>query len=124
MHQTKPVRRPTMDIAAFVAPELRAWRGEASLPAVFWLHGVGVSAVLLGLLGISIHRADLLWEQALLVGFGLYTAFVLVAIWRCARNTDSLWSVLARVLTTFWAANTGLVLLFLQLGLVIRYAGA
>jgi len=124
MHQTKPARRPNTDIAAFLAPELRAWRGEASLTAVFWLHGVGVSAVLLGLLGISIHRADFVWEQALLVGFGLYTAFVLVAIWRCARNMDSLWSALARVMTAFWAANTGLVLLFLQLGLLIRYAGA
>lgn len=124
MHQTKPVRRALTDMAAFFAPELRAWRGEASLPAAFWLHGVGGSAVLLALLGISLHRAELLWEQALLVAFGLYTAFVLVAIWRCARNADSVWSVLARVLTAFWAANTGLVLFFLQLELLARYAGA
>lgn len=124
MHQTEPVRRPHAGIAAFLAPEMRAWRGDAPLSAVFWLHGVGASAALMALLGISMYRTELLWEQALLIGFGLYTGFVLISIWRCSRTADSPWAVLARVLTVFWAANTALVLFFLQLELLIHYAGA
>jgi hypothetical protein len=44
-----------------------------------------------------------------------------VAIWRCAANSP--WGSLARGLTVAWAANTVLLLLFLQVDLFAAYMG-
>ncbi len=123
MHQSKPTRSLPADLARFLAPEIRAWRGQAPLSTVFWFYGVLVSAGLIALFAVSLYRGPLMLEQVLLVCCGLYTAWVLVSIWRCSLTADPFWGVLARVLTVFWAANAALVGLFLQLELLAHYAG-
>ena len=122
-HQSKSNRSQQIGLAAFFAPEIRAWRGEAGLAAVFWLHGVLISAVLITLFASSIYRGEVLLEQGSLIGFGLYTAWVLVSIWRCSLAADPFWGVVAKVLSVFRAANSELVVFFLQLELVIHYVG-
>ena len=121
--RSKPTRRPQIDLATFFAPEIRAWRGEARLSTVFWVHGVLASFVFAVLLAASIYQGEVLAEQGLLIGFGLYTAWLLVSIWRCALAADPFWGALARALTIFWAANSALVLLFMQLELIMHYVG-
>lgn len=121
-HQSKSTLSLQAGIAAFFAPEIRAWRGEAKLSTVFWLHGVLISVVFITLFAGSLYRGQVFLEQALLIGFAVYTAWVLVSIWRCSLAADPFWGVLAKVLTVFWAANSALVVLFLQLKLLTRYA--
>ncbi|MDP1730925.1 MAG: hypothetical protein Q8L54_07065 [Devosia sp.] len=123
MHQSKPTHSLRSGLTAFFAPEFRAWRGEARLSAVFWVHGVLVSSVLITLFATSIYRGQVFLEQALLIGFGFYTAWVLVSIWRCSSAAEPFWGVLAKLLTVPWAANAALVVFFLQLELWVRYAG-
>jgi hypothetical protein len=104
----------------FFAPERRAWRGEAPLPLVFWGYGVIASACLAGLYAAAVFGQRLVQQQVLLIVFAAYTAWILVAVWRCAARADPFWGVPARWLTVAWAGNTALVLLFLQLDLLIR----
>jgi hypothetical protein len=109
-------------LSLFFAPELRAWRGEHSLGIVFWWYGVATG---LGL--IVFHAAALylgLWalEQVLIIVSAGYTVWLLVAIWRCASHAASIWRDLARFLTIAWGLNTGIVLFFLQIELLLRYA--
>ena len=107
----------------FFAPEIRAWRGEGPLSSVFWLHGALFSLLIIAAFGSSVYRDEIVLQQFLLIAFGLYTAWVLIAIWRCSAAVDPFWGTLARVLTVFWAANSGLILFFLQLELLARYVG-
>jgi hypothetical protein len=92
-----------------------AWRGDAPLWQVYWLYGVlasgaAAAAVLLAATQGWIGPAGLLLMLA--VG-AAYTAWVLVAIWRCAFNVrgallgvpPEAWGVLARWLTITWAIN-------------------
>ena len=123
MHQSKPTRSLPADLARFLAPEIRAWRGQAPLSTVFWFYGVLVSAGLIALFAVSLYRGPLMLEQVLLVCCGLYTAWVLVSIWRCSLTGDPFWGGVARVLTVFWAANAALGGLFLLLELLAHYAG-
>jgi hypothetical protein len=62
-------------------------------------------------------------QQALLIFLAGYTAWILVAIWRCADNSSANWATLARGLTIAWAANIILVLTFLQADLLATYMG-
>ena len=121
--RSKPTRRPQIDLVTLFAPEIRAWRGEATLSTVFWFHGVLTSLVLTVFFAVSIYQGEVLTEQGLLIGLSLYTAWVLFSIWRCALSADPFWGSLARALTIFWAANSALVLLFMQLGLIVHYFG-
>lgn len=116
------VERPSF-LASFFSPEIRAWRGEAPLGDVFWLHGVLASAVQIALYAWFRAHGQLFWEQVLLLGFALYSAWIVPSLWRCARKVESFWSVLARWLTIAWAANAAFVLVFLQFDLLLRYAG-
>ncbi|WP_099827494.1 hypothetical protein [Oceaniglobus indicus] len=108
-------------VSAFFAPEQRVWRGRASLAVVFWGYGVGVSLVLATLQATAIFTGELLFQQFLIAVSALYTVWIVIAIWRCARNADPFWGTLARCLTVTWALNAGLVLFFLQIELVLRY---
>jgi len=104
-------------------PELRAWRGERGLAVVFWGYGVFASLLLILLHATALQRDQRAVQQAMIVISGLYTAWILVAIWRCARNAAPHWAVLARWLTVAWALNAAMVLLFLQIELLIRLWG-
>lgn len=116
--QTRPF------LERLVAPELRAFRGEAALAGVFWLHGVLASLWLIVLNIIVVREGNRALVQALiLVDIG-YTAWILVAIWRCATNAHPPWGILARWLTVAWGLNTAFVLLFVEIELVLgRAAG-
>lgn len=113
-------RRP---LARFFSTELAMWRGEAPLAQVFWLHGVLLSSLLVGLYGGTIYFAWPLGEQFLLICLALYTSWILVSIWRSAAGVDTIWSLLARMLTLAWAVNTALLLLFRELELVMLFLG-
>ena len=109
-------------LARLVAPEVRAFRGEAPLALVFWLYGVAASFWLIALNVLVIRGGDWKLIQALiLIDLG-YTAWILVAIWRCSANVGALWGTLARWLTIAWGLNTLFVLLFVELELVLSRA--
>lgn len=118
-----PASQPTPLLSRFFAPELRAWHGQQRLSVVFWGHGIVGSSGLVLLHAVALGRDQRLLQQVLIVGSALYTAWILVAIWRCSGNADPFWGTLARWLTVAWAINCTLVLAFLQLDLAIRYAG-
>ena len=108
--------------AAFLAPELRAWRGEQPLWKVFWVYGVTTSGVLIVLYALGFYLDRTALRQMLVPCFAGYTAWILVSVWRCANNTqERFWSMLARLLTVAWACNATMVLVFIQLNLITRY---
>lgn len=106
----------------FFRPEIQAWDGRQPLWKVFWIYGVVTSAALIVLYALGFYLDRVALRQFLLLGFALYTAWLLVAIWRCADNTqERIWSLLARLLAVAWASNAALVFAFLQLNLIARY---
>jgi hypothetical protein len=109
--------------ARFPTP-LDAWRGRASLFVVFWGYGVLFSAALIAAFLAALYRGDTLTQQALLPAFGVYTAWVLVSVWRCAAGARAPWGMMAQLLTVAWAGNAILVTGFLQLRLLESYLGA
>jgi hypothetical protein len=114
--------RITRFAADFFAAEFRAWRGEQRLWKVFWVYGVVTSGVLIAFYVTAFYVDRIALRQVLLLCFAPYTAWILVSVWRCASNTkEKLWGTLARFLTVAWAANTILVLTFLQLNLLMKY---
>lgn len=107
-------------LSIFFAPELRAWRGEMTLWKVYWGYAV-LTSLVLALFLLSALSAGKLWmEQSLLVGFGLYTAWILTAVWRCAERAQPHWRLFARLSTVVWAGNALMVLGFLELDLLAR----
>ena len=110
-------------VLAIFATELRAWHGREPLCKVFWGYGVLASAILALFYVLAVHQERVIVQQILLVLFAGYTGWILIAVWRCAENSDTLWRTLARSLTVAWAANTVLVLAFLQLDLLATYLG-
>jgi hypothetical protein len=110
-------------LLALFAPERRAWHGDEPLWKVFWGYGVLVSLGLALLFLIALEQEHIIIQQALLIFLAGYTAWILVAIWRCADNSFMGWGALARGLTIAWAANTILVLTFLQADLLATYLG-
>jgi hypothetical protein len=108
--------------AAFFAAEIRAWRGEEKLWKVFWGYGIAISSILASVYAVAIYVDRIALQQVLLLTFMAYTAWILISVWRCASNTmEKLWGLLARFLTVAWAANTILVMIFLQLDLLRQY---
>ncbi|MCL4765681.1 MAG: hypothetical protein KJZ80_05580 [Hyphomicrobiaceae bacterium] len=103
--------------------EVRAWHGREPLGKVFWGYGVLASLVLIALYILAAFQGRIIVQQILLVFFAAYTAWILVAVWRCAAAAQPLWRSLARSLTVAWAGNTILVLFFLQLQLLLELAG-
>jgi hypothetical protein len=117
-----PVEPGKSLLTTFFAPELRAWQGQTALPVVFWGYGVITSAVLAILQATAIESGQLAFQQVLILASAAYTVWILVAIWRCAVNASPFWGTLARLLTVAWGLNTGFVLLFLQLDLLLGFA--
>lgn len=103
------------------ATEVRAWYGQEPLWKVFWGYGVLASSIMIGLYALATMQGRILVEQLLLVFFAGYTVWILVAVWRCAANSDPLWRTLARSLTVAWAGNTALVVFFLQLEILLEF---
>lgn len=75
---------------------IRLWRGEEALWKAYWLIGVlggwAVQTVAANLVGFEIVPV-----LPAIGGALIYAAYVFVAIWRCAFNTDHrIWGYLAR----------------------------
>ncbi len=102
---------------------LDAWRGRASLFVVFWGYGVLISSALIAAFVAALYRGDVVTQQILIPVFTVYTAWVLVSVWRCAAPSRTPWTMIAQLLTVAWAGNTLLVAGFLQLRLLESYAG-
>ena len=117
-----PTESKTNLLSLFFAPELRAWFGRSSLAVVFWGYGVAMSMALATLHATVLDAGQMAPQQVLIVASAAYTAWILVAIWRCPPNASQFWGTLARWLTVAWALNTAFVLLFLQIELMLRYA--
>lgn len=111
-------------VRTFFSTEIRSWRGEEPLWRVFWVSGVRRSSVIAAFYGAALYTEHVALQQILLPCFAVYTAWILVSVWRCAENSRTrLWSLLARLLTVAWAGNAVMLLTFLQLDLVRRYLG-
>jgi hypothetical protein len=108
--------------ARFPSP-LDAWRGQASLFVVFWGYGVLLSTALIAAFVAALYRSDAVAQQILLPLFGIYTAWVLVSVWRCAQGARAPWGMMAQLLTIAWAGNAIMVTGFLQLRLLEGYLG-
>ncbi|WP_289042310.1 hypothetical protein [uncultured Aliiroseovarius sp.] len=108
-------------LTRFFAAEIQMWQGNAPLKRVFWCHGVILSNVLLSIYGATIYLGWPLAEQFLLVILALYMLWILVAIWRCAAGTETVWGLFARMLTIAWAVNTTMILLFRELDLIMLF---
>lgn len=104
-------------------PERTAWRGGARLATVFWGYGVLASSVLIVLHTTALMLRQVALQEVLIVTSALYTVWVLIAIWRCSSHAHPYWGTLARSLTVAWALNSGLVLVFLQIELLVRTLG-
>jgi hypothetical protein len=90
---------------------------------VFWGYGVLASCALAVLYALAIQQKRVVLQQVLLILLAGYTAWILVAIWRCADNSSPMWGLLARGLTVAWEGNTILVLAFLQADLLVSFVG-
>ena len=105
----------------FLESELRAWYGVMPLWKVFWGYGVLASFVMIGLYAAALSERQAAVQQVLLLFFAVYTAWILVSVWRCADTSDPHWRLIARCLTVAWAGNAILVVLFLQIDLITAY---
>lgn len=77
----------------------RCWRGEERLWRVFWIIGVGASAVFQGLsyAGTKFNAPMIWWIVVVLVLAVPVEVWWTVSVWRCAANTNKkIWSVLSR----------------------------
>ena len=108
--------------AALHSP-VAAWRGEASLFTVFWGYGVLLSAVIAAAFLAALYRGDAITQQITIALFSVYTAWVVVSVWRCAEGARAPWGMIAQMLTVAWAGNTVLVVGFLQLRLIEGFLG-
>jgi len=108
-------------LARFFAPELHLWRGGGQLRFVFWVYEVLVSAGLVFVYATAALQARNLLQQATLLCFGIFTTWLLVAIWRCARSQDSGLTVVAHWVVVFRAANAALVIAFLEADVVSTF---
>lgn len=111
-----------MGSAAGVSDGIRTyWRGQGPLWKVFWLWGVVGSWILAGLFGAAWATLGMSWGLYTVTGVVMiaYTVWILVSVWRCARNsTTEHWGQIARFLTVAWALNIVLVGAFLGLDLL------
>jgi len=109
-------------VARFLAPEIRAWRGQQPLWKVFWLYGVATSSVLIAIYAFAFSVERVALRQILVLCFAPYTAWTLVSVWRCANNArEQFWGMLARFLTVAWAFNTIIILVFVEINLITHY---
>ena len=107
----------------FFEPEAAAWRGETNLATVFWGYGVFGSSALIALHATALMLRQVVLQEAMILASALYTVWIVVAIWRCSARAHPYWATLARWLTVAWALNSGLVLAFLQVELIVRAVG-
>jgi len=85
--------------------------GDAPLWKAFWLWGVVLSWILFAAFATAINSVGISWLLFAVATIVMipYTAWILVAVWRCAFNVrNDLWGYLARFLTVVWSLNIGI----------------
>jgi hypothetical protein len=85
------------------------WRGEEPLATTYWLYGVVVYGLIIGVVGTVLVvgiGSPPLFLVYLLFRFAA-TVFIVVAIWRSAGNYtgQKLWAILARIVCVLSAAH-------------------
>ena len=93
----------------------RYWSGNGPLWRIFWIYGVAGSAILAAAVALpfSMGWMGAVSETLVLAVAALYTAWLLVGVWRCAFNIAGTplgierdgWALLARGLAIAWAIN-------------------
>ena len=90
-----------------------SWRGERQLFVVFWGYGIAFYIVLLCTAALLLYALPNFLEGPILIAAVIilipYNIWIIVSIWRCAKNAKPLWRDLAR----FWLALS-------IVGLIIR----
>lgn len=96
------------------------WEGRGPLWKVFWLWGVAGSWILAALFLAAVSSLGISWAVYGITAVIMiaYTAWILVAVWRCAEHASDQWRLIARMLTVAWALNVLLVGTFLGLDLL------
>ena len=94
---------------------VRYWRGNGPLWRAYWLYGVLGSMILTALILIPELNGwfSLQILATVLAAGAVYTAWIVVSIWRCAFNIENeplgidrdTWAMLARWLTVAWVCN-------------------
>jgi hypothetical protein len=98
----KPGSRPRPTLGSI-------WRGEEPLATTYWLYGVVVYGLMIGVVGTVLAvgiGSPPLFLVYLLLRFAA-TIFIIVAIWRSAGNYtgQKIWAILARVICILSAAH-------------------
>lgn len=96
--------------------------GHAPLWKAFWIWGVALSWVLFAVFYAVVTVTGVTWPLFIVATIIMvpYTAWILVAVWLCAFNTQNdLWGYAARFLTIVWSANIGLAAGFLMAELIL-----
>lgn len=99
MEQNEKVRKPNFVV--------RLFKGDVSLPITYWVFGVligsigsgvALSAIESNFAQLSMSENGVLLIYTFIGGFGTYSLFILVAIWRSANKYEgsSIWSYLAK----------------------------
>jgi hypothetical protein len=92
-------------------------RGHTPLWAVFWVYGVLTSQLLFGSILYLYRQMETPMLAAMLLGFLVYTAWIMRAVWVNAFNVEKeVYGHIARALTVAWSLNSILVTGFLFLG--------
>lgn len=82
---------------------VRAWKGEASLAAAFWLiyflFGIILAIIVAIIFKVSIHDYQYQNYSRLIAAICFpYTLYSIVCVWRCAKNSNAFWRIVARIL--------------------------
>ena len=92
-------------------------RGHTPLWVAFWLYGVLASHVLFGAILYLYRQVSTAALAAMLLGFLLYTAWIMRTVWLNAFNVrNETYGHIARYLTVAWSLNAILISGFLLLG--------
>jgi hypothetical protein len=83
------------------------WRGERPLWAAFWLWGVLFYP-------LTYYSAEyILGESFLFYLFAItYSIWINVSIWRCARNSEAIWRILARIIVVLSVFPLVIIIIF------------
>jgi len=98
-------------------------RGHTRLWVVFWIYGVLASHLFFGAIVYFFRQIETPVLAAMLIGFLVYTAWIMRAVWVNAFNVrKEIHGHIARALTVAWSLNAVLVsgfLLLAHLGVVV-----
>lgn len=82
---------------------VRAWKGQASLAAAFWIVYFIVTIILylittaiVGAIWPNLRTSPILGPLAGTIVFP-YVIYAVISVWRCSNNSHIVWKILARI---------------------------